>query len=164
MKDFYDKLIRLSYVIRYSNVPRIKNESVAEHSFHVAAIVVMLYHEYRFNLGEALLAAVSHDIPEFAIGDVTVETKQNFPEMAACLNKMEKQVIDELPVWFKQGMCTFNGRSTEGFIVQLADAIQVKQYAEKEVKLGNDGYMQDVVEHSSKRINDLRWILEEVRR
>jgi 5'-deoxynucleotidase YfbR-like HD superfamily hydrolase len=155
MKEYYDKLIRLSYICRYSNIPRIKNESVAEHSFLVAALVIKLYEEYKFNLGVALLAAVSHDITEYIVNDVTHETKKLFPEIAKYMRKAEGIAADSLPEHARLGIKIFNGDIqmyyTESLVVQLADIIQCQQYAENEVRLGNSGYMACVVRESIAR-------------
>lgn len=43
-------MYNLDYIVRYSNVPRIKNETVAAHSFFVALEVYKLYEEYEFDL------------------------------------------------------------------------------------------------------------------
>lgn len=155
MKEYYDKLIRLSYICRYSNIPRIKNESVAEHSFLVAALVIKLYEEYDFNLGIALLAAVSHDITEYIVNDVTHETKKMFPVIANYMKKAESVAADTLPECARLGIKIFNGDIqmyyAEGMVTQLADIIQCQQYAENEVRLGNKGYMAVVVDESIAR-------------
>ena len=49
--EYYNKIYRLEYIIRYSNVPRIHDESVASHSFFVAAILMKLNDDYDFDLG-----------------------------------------------------------------------------------------------------------------
>jgi len=168
MKEYYDKLIRLSYICRYSNIPRIKNESVAEHSFLVAALVIKLYEEYKFNLGAALLAAVAHDITEYVVNDVTHETKRLFPTIAKYMRKAEDVAADTLPEHARLGIKIFNGEVqacyTESMVVQLADIIQCQQYAENEVRLGNSGYMARVVDESIVRQEILKSNLEAFRR
>jgi len=46
--DFYEKVYRLCYIIRYGNIPRIKDESVAEHTFLISAIILQLNDMYEF--------------------------------------------------------------------------------------------------------------------
>lgn len=72
-KDTYKKFIRndiatysktlntLRHLVRYQNVQRIHSETVAEHSFIVAAFVLKLREYYVFNLEKALKLALIHD-------------------------------------------------------------------------------------------------------
>ncbi|MCH8311162.1 MAG: Uma2 family endonuclease [Chloroflexi bacterium] len=77
-----DMLYRLAYLTRYSNMPRVKDESVAEHCFFVALKVIGLAKEYDFNVGSAVTMAIIHDLPEIYLSDMTWETKTAFPDLA----------------------------------------------------------------------------------
>ena len=63
------QIYNLDYIIRYSNVPRIKDETVAAHSFFVAMEVYQLREKYVFNLDKAIHIALCHDLPETYIDD-----------------------------------------------------------------------------------------------
>ena len=57
-----NNIYRMKHIIRYSNIQRISNENIAEHSFFVAANILELSKEYEFNIGKALQMAIVHDI------------------------------------------------------------------------------------------------------
>ena len=146
----------LSYIIRYSNVPRIKDESVAEHSFYVAAIVQKLFDEYKFKLGIALNMAISHDIIEVYVNDIPHLIKKRYPDLAKMLKDIEKKEASGFPKSVGYGIKGLHSNSTESKIVHMADAMQCEQYALNEISLGNSGYMESVVEHSIKRVDQIR--------
>lgn len=164
--EFYAKIYNLAYITRYSGVPRIKNESVAEHSFFVASLVIKLHEMYEFNLGTALQMAITHDWAESFIGDITWRVKKQNPainqavvlaEETAMLNNFNKDVYETWIDYCSQ-------ESIEAKVVLMADIIQVIQYAEHEVKLGNTGYMIDVANSAYNRLEQLKEALHEFKR
>jgi 5'-deoxynucleotidase YfbR-like HD superfamily hydrolase len=67
---------------------------------------------------------------------------------------------DVYPSWLEyQELST-----VEAKIVALADVIQVAQYAENEVKLGNTGHMFDVANSAYIRLEKLREAVDEFKR
>ena len=163
MKAYIDQIYPLSYIIRYSNIPRIKDESVAEHSFYVAAIVQKLYDKYRFDLGTALNMAISHDMIEVYVNDIPHLIKQRHPDLTSLLKNIEAREAENFPKCVHSGIKRLQEDLPESFIVRMADAIQCQQYAENEIGLGNSGYMQEVVDHSLDRVERLeeecQWML-----
>ena len=154
--SYYTKIYRLEYIIRYSNVPRVHDESVASHSFFVAAIVLKLHDKYRFNLGLALQMAISHDMPEYMTNDLSHETKQLFPEIKEVLRKAEHKALLAMPTAVRDGCKMYSDSNlVEAKIVHLADAMQCNQYATNEIMLGNKGYMTEVEFKSASRICEL---------
>ena len=153
--EYYDKIYRLEYIIRYSNVPRVHDESVASHSFFVAAIVLKLHDEYDFNLGAALAMAISHDIPEYATNDLSHETKRLYPEIKEVLKKIEKVAVENMPRSIRWALEDYQGNSVESKMVHFADTLQCHQYAAHELQLGNSGYMQEVFDKSWNRTVEL---------
>lgn len=159
ISKFYSTIYNLSYITRYSNVPRIKNESVAEHSFFVAAIVIELYESYEFDLGKALAMAIVHDWTESYVDDVTVVTKRMFPAIGTAIAKAELQVADTAfskhaaSIWHEFHASPY---TVEQLIVKYADVLQCSQYSKNEIALGNHGYMKEVYDSSVKRANKLK--------
>jgi 5'-deoxynucleotidase YfbR-like HD superfamily hydrolase len=150
--DYLTDIYRLSYIKRYSNVPKIKEESVAEHAFFVSAIVIKLHEEYEFDLGKALLLAVSHDMAEMELNDCPHIIKKKYPSIALAYEECEKEVRELLPKPVSDAIQEFDEASTiEAKIVQLADAIQCIQFSRNEVDLGNQGYMRVVLNNSYRR-------------
>lgn len=148
MKDIY----LLKNLIRYNNKFRIKDESVAEHTSIVALNVLLLHHEYSFNLERALIMALIHDIPEVFITDITHDVKQKYPDLAEILKDKEFLVMKEYFSEYYDIFVEFeNSNTLEALIVKLADINSVTLYAENEIKLGNIDYMEDVIKESSKQ-------------
>lgn len=146
------ELYNLDYIIRYSNYPRIKNESVAAHSFFVAVEVYKLYEEYNFNIDRAIHLALTHDFPEVYIDDVSHKIKRDFPSVAKALKSAERKIIKLFPKFIQEYIEEFeDGETIESIIVKLGDIIQCKTYSQNEIILGNSGYMKEVYEDSIKR-------------
>lgn len=165
-EKFYAKIYNLAYITRYSGVPRIKNESVAEHSFFVASLVIKLHEIYDFDLGTALQMAITHDWAESFIGDITWRVKKQNPsinqavilaEETAMLNNFNKDVYETWIDYCSQEVI-------EAKVVLMADIIQVIQYAEHEVMLGNVGHMTEIVNATYKRLEQLKEQLNEFKR
>ena len=137
LTEYYDKIYTLSFINRYTNVIRVKNEDVAQHSFFVAALVLKLHEKYDFDLGKALQAAISHDMSEADLSDVTHDVKVNFPDLAHEISIAELEVLKKYPKSVLDGVEIFLSNSTEGLIANLADVVQVQQYLSNEISLGN---------------------------
>lgn len=161
MNKFYKTIYSLAYLTRYSNVPRVKNESVAEHSFFVASIVIKLHEKYEFDLGVALAMAVTHDWGEVYIDDITVATKREFPFVAEALREAEEDVYREkfsaevYSLWRELNA----HETTEAMVVKYADILQCVQYSSHEMSLGNKGYMKKVYQSSKSRADDYKRLL-----
>ena len=166
IQDFYAQIVNLSFIKRYSVIPRIHEESIAEHSFFVASIVIQLYEQYNFCVGLAVSMAIVHDWTESYTDDITVATKRAYPEIAKVVDKVEEKVAkkefssEAYKLWQEYK----KGESIEAMIVKYADTLQVIQYAQNEVNLGNNKYMQSVVEDATNRCYELRVKLNEFKR
>ncbi len=138
LKEYYNKIYTLSFIHRYTNIPRICNEDVAQHSFFVAAIILKLHEEYEFDLGKSLQAAISHDITEADLSDVTHEVKRRYPDLAKELKKAEHSAVLRYPPAVIEGYLDFDAEdSVESIIANYADVLQVQQYIDNEIALGN---------------------------
>lgn len=152
--DLYALLYRLEYLVRYSNVPRIHDETVASHSFFVAVIVMALHEQYDFDLGKALQIALCHDIPEVVTNDLSHETKKRFPMIKEVMRKIEEEIVEDMPPAIQEGVkLHWDDDSVEALVVKYADVIQCYQYSSNEVSLGNSGYMDAVLRNSMARMN-----------
>ena len=165
LNDFLAQIYNLAFIHRYSVIPRVKNESIAEHSFFVASLVIRLREEYSFDLGKAVTMATIHDWTESWTDDITVATKRKFPLIADSVAVIEFQVVRQnFPSYIKQHWMEYKeGHSVEAKIVKYADTLQVIQYAENEAKLGNR-YMESVVEDAKQRLLKLEDELNEYKR
>ena len=129
----------LRSLVRYQNVHRNINETVAEHSFYTAILVLKLREYYNFDLEKALKTALVHDCAEAAISDVPHNIKMQNPRLAEALEEAEEKVTrnmlsDEAFELLKD----FNhGETPEGLACQLGDILSVVMYANAELKSGN---------------------------
>ena len=161
LSAFYVQIYNLAYIQRYNTMPRIKNESVAEHSFFVASIVVKLYETYDFNLGKALLMAVTHDWAESWLGDIVNVVKNGYPYVGVAIQEAEYYIMGEnfygivYENWHEHNELI----SVEAKIVKYADVLQVLQYANHEVSLGNTCFKR-VIDDVQPVLNNLKTSLE----
>lgn len=106
----YKDLTRLSHVPRWVIVPMVKSQSVADHSFRVAIIVMHLLSERSYSrefVGECVKFALLHDANEIYTGDI--------PGIA----KREGRVAEGAPQ--RPGCApSFNVK----FVVKLADIVE----------------------------------------
>ena len=156
LSDFTDSIYTLKALTRYNNKFKIISESVAEHSFFVAILVLKMYDEYNFSLETALPMALIHDVPELHLSDVTHDVKKNFPNIKNAITEAELIVMKEkYPQWVSLFESFEAQDSVEALIVKFADNLSCVQYAKAEVLLGNKGYMKDVVKDAGKRVKQL---------
>jgi len=155
----------LSHIKRYSTIYTIRQESVAEHSFHVAAILFDIHQEYKFDLGRAIQMAIVHDMPEIHLNDIPRIIKKKYPKIADAFEECEEEVIKDFPHSVRNALEEYmEGRSVEYYMVKLADIIQCKQYAWTEVRLGNHGYLNSVHEIAVHREKEFKLKLKEYKR
>lgn len=155
-KEFYDKIYHLKNVIRYNSRNVISKESVAEHTFNVAMIALTICDKYSLSKDvtfQTVVKALLHDMPETILNDITHDVKERL-KLREILKKYEDEYYDKE---FPQYSDLMKNRIEPiDSIVDLADAISVKQYIDNEIILGNRS--EDVLEISqttAKRISVL---------
>ena len=154
---YSEDIYRLAYIKRYSNVPKLHEESVAEHGFFVAALLLELHDHYKFDLGRALILAIAHDLPEMELNDCPHIIKKKYPAIKEAYDVCESEVAQQLPPAARNGVIEFDaGKSIEARIAHLADAMQCIQFSQVEVGLGNVGYMKVVYDNSVIRVAELK--------
>lgn len=136
---------KLSNIIRYSQQNKIKNETVAEHSYYVSWFVNRLCTKY--SLSDtirlmALEAALLHDVPEVITNDITYDVKRMIPEVPGLLQPYEEEVIREHSS--RAHKVLFNPETNDEIIakkiVKHADILSVLQYCQNEEALGNKNF------------------------
>ena len=136
---------KMSNIIRYAQLDKIKNESVAEHSFFVTWFVNRICTKYdlcdKIRL-MALEAAILHDVPEVITNDITYDVKRMIPEISSLLQPYEEKVVKEHS--FRAWKTLFYPRSWEQrvakAVVNHADVLSVLQYCQHEEALGNKSF------------------------
>lgn len=153
LENYIYNIDNLRNLVRYQTAPRVSQETVAEHSFFVAAYVLKLNDYYNFNLLKALQTAILHDFSEVFISDVPHPIKKAFPLINDELNKAENEVNKKfINEEFSNNLEEFNNLSSpEGIMVALADILSVVSYSKYEITLGNSKYMKDVLNKTTER-------------
>ena len=157
--DYLQSIYQLKNLVRYNTRLRLKDETVAEHSFYVSLLVLKLCEIY--NLDEditykCLVMAVLHDMPEIELNDITHDVKERLN-----LRPMLKTYEDEyFKKNFKKYSALLYSQGIEKTIVDIADAYSVKQYVLSEMTLGNKSKdMTDIYNEIENRINTLLKVL-----
>lgn len=136
--EVLEEIYKLKNLIRYNNRTKLKDESVAEHSFFVALISLMICDTLGLDkdtTSECLIKAVLHDMPEIEMNDITHDVKERL-KLGGILQEYECEYYDK---HFKNfaSLMNFEDGSISSIIVQLADAESVRQFIQNEKKLGN---------------------------
>jgi len=155
-KDFLEKIYALKNIHRFNNINRITDESVAEHSFFVAAIVLDLSKDFKFNVDRAIKLAIVHDYHEIYTGDIVSSAKRLFKDLKETMAKVE---IDIAKKYFKDESDLLieisEMKTIESKIVQLADLYSVLQYTSNELKLGSNPEMKKIFDNTQEKVNNL---------
>lgn len=138
---------RLSYVDRFSSIPVVVKENVAEHSFWVV-LYSMMVHQELDGPSEALPLVLSyaavHDLPECLTGDVVRTFKYSSPEFKTAVDSAEEELVKKLPaklLSLYSDACSGTKNSEHGWyvkeVVKAADFISLYQYIWRERSKGN---------------------------
>ena len=151
---------KLSNIVRYSQQNKIKDETVAEHSYYVSWFVNRLCTKY--SLSDtirlmALEAALLHDVPEVITNDITYDVKRMIPEVPGLLQPYEEEVIREHSS--RAHKVLFNPETNDEIvakkIVKHADILSVLQYCQNEEALGNNNFT-ELRKATEKRVKESR--------
>lgn len=143
-------IARMSYVSRYSSFPANRRENVAEHSWWVAFIAMLigkdLYYNHKVDvkLETLMLRAVLHDISECMSGDVIRSYKHKNEDIRDAMAEADGLATEELVVeWGGVGnsvrhfWASAKADDIEGEIVAFADMASVVFYCREEDRSGN---------------------------
>jgi len=147
IKFIFEHHTRLSCIMRFNNTPRIASENVAEHSYYVA-FLAMLIGDYLENRGiklnklRLLQMALLHDIEETVSGDILAPIKQGMFRKE--LEKENTKNITLLTVGLENGKIYSNlwhevadEKTLEAKIIKLVDRMACIIYCIREIHLGN---------------------------
>lgn len=157
LKENRDKLQRMSNMIRYNNEVHIHNENVAEHSFYVAVYAMEISDILDLSIYYRRLVvekALIHDIHEIELSDIPHNVKKNIEGFEEKCIDFEYEFNND---YFPNIINRIKGDRYEELIesiVELADIISVKQYAQQEVEFGNKKKFAPILENSEIRITN----------
>ena len=156
MKNFEKFILQernLGKIIRFSAKIRLKDESVAEHSFHVALYAMILADlEKRFgnevDVEKLLRSALLHDLEESMTGDILYDFKHSDESLARRIKQMGLQFYEKLMKCFPEEMArkyiklwkNAKDKSLEGRILEAADRLEALIYSLEEYSLGNKNF------------------------
>lgn len=153
-------LARLRFIIRFSNCPRIHNESVGEHSFYTALYSYMIGTGLKFcgweiDMGRLLGKALMHDVDECFSGDFIRMFKHSSPALKSEIDKASSVFTQKLAKNLSSSKLLsdtfFNDwkkakEEDEGRVVAFADYLSVLSYVMQEIELGNVRMRRQIVE------------------
>ena len=147
---------QLRHTYRFSAVPVLYHENVAEHGYWTAVIGMAIIEDLKGTdvfdefddpemfMGIVAMKALVHDIEESMTGDIVRDLKYATPEIRSSIAAVEGQFVDQLLQGMGEGATTFKSlweRSKDGTftgnVVALADLLCVISYCDHEVELGN---------------------------
>ncbi len=174
MAKIFDHILNrdLAHVVRFNNRPQHFPESVAEHSFYVAYIVLIICHlldkkKVKVDTKKALSMALIHDAEEAFSGDILNPFKHFNEKVFQAIRAVNKQTIGEvfadLPTDLNNELVgLWNSESAadtiEAQVVKAADTLQLLAKCYEEVKAGN-AYFNDIYKERLSHMNnlDLTW-------
>lgn len=140
---------RMSHVFRYSSVPVIRRENVAEHTFYVAMYAYLIAQDliqqgYEVDLGVLLSRTLVHDLDESMTGDFLRYVKYGHPDLKKALDEVSMSMIDKMTTSLRTGGSAVKkswseakADDIEGHIVQIVDLARVITYVWEEIQTGN---------------------------
>lgn len=154
------RFYKLRNLVRYNQMSRTTNESVAEHTYYVVLFTDLICKYLKVSDSIRLSSldyAISHDLSEIYTSDVPHPVKASNPELDAMLHNIEIKVMREhMPEFateFEAGIYRHDEKVST--IVDLADIVSVIQYANSQIKLGNS-YFNDVLDNALSRYNECK--------
>jgi 5'-deoxynucleotidase YfbR-like HD superfamily hydrolase len=138
---------RLSSVWRFSSIPVVGTENVAEHSYWVAIYAAMIHRHIAGEncmvlMSQILLKALTHDIGEANTGDVIRTFKYSTPELKKEIDRAEgillKNFPNEIANLFVEtdGSCHNLDKYIE-VMVKAADFLSLFQFMRREAMKSN---------------------------
>jgi len=115
-------------VVRYHTHPTLNTQTVADHSWRVAVLIVELFGIPR---AEVLVYALYHDCGEMSSGDLPFMAKDAVPGLADAMKRAEAYGLELLEV------CLPELSSLEKVQVKIADLLEMYEFGTLEVAMGN---------------------------
>jgi putative hydrolase of HD superfamily len=109
-------------------------ESVADHSFGVALLVMVCARRMRLDAGKAVMMAVLHDLAESLVGDITPADGMTPSEKSAVEERATRAILDGIDdsgtlvdLWLECQNCS----SPEGALVHELDRLEMAFQADR---------------------------------
>lgn len=157
---------RLAAIFRYSTLPTIHRESVAEHTCFVAlnsyAIALDLRRRgFKIDIEQVLRSAVVHDIDEALTGDFIRTFKYSDAELTRTIKEATRKLMVSLPLppetladWNEAKAWTL-----EGQVVHFSDLWSLCQFATREIRLGSE-FGRELLSRGEEVLKETKWMPE----
>lgn len=126
-----DMILRSARVTRYHTESVLYRESVGEHTYSVAWLVALMYGAAGVH-GRVLMAALAHDAPEHAVGDVPGPTKR-LAGLRGAFDALEDEYMSLLDL----SGYPYRLTTEEEVILKIADNLAGALYCRQESRQGN---------------------------
>lgn len=155
---------KAAHTTRYSSHSVLRQETVAEHTFHTILIAYVIASHLKrdgveVDMGLLLVNSACHDLEESKTGDILRNVKHSSPEMHALINEIGSRAMRMLDdsLGMQGAMVTAwicsKDSTTEGQILRVADLLSVISYLVEDYKMGNRT-MTEVHEEVTTAFND----------
>lgn len=151
-----------------------KTQTVASHSWFVAMLAAYIaQHTHKYNMGDLLLRAICHDVPEVVTSDLPHFIKHYNEQMEENVKTIEEEVIlnltDMMPdqdvsdIFYTAIKHAKNTETPEGQLIMVCDLMDIMFYLANERASGNrqdwldpvfDGVLKLIKNTSSKFLDD----------
>lgn len=161
--NFYKYVCKLGSVKRFA-VDNLKYPySVAEHSYRVAMLSMLIVDDYnlknhsKINPEEVLRKALIHDLEEVKMGDIPSPAKNVNKKVKKYLREigyslMEEEILEGLPESIKLRYLSLWNEDKDGQtgeIIELADKLEGLYQSIKEINASNDELEESLASHIS---------------
>jgi len=169
-KKFLEEEKKLDRVIRFSAHTRIRDESVAEHSFHVALYAMILadleekLFKNKVDKEKVLKTTLLHDLEECRTGDIIYGFKHTDEKLTKEIKKISRRFLEglmrNLPKRISEEYILLwqnakNKKTIEGKIIEAADKLEGLIYVLNEFALGNKSFRR-VIKVYKKQLKDIK--------
>lgn len=114
---------------RFHTADTLTKQTVGQHSFGVAWLVLLLAPSAR---KELICAALAHDLAEHIVGDVASPAKRRFPDLAVAVSKAEGVLLNNMGLDWEGGLTDHELR-----ILKLADMLDGMMFCVRERRMGS---------------------------
>lgn len=147
------EMYKLKNITRYNHKTRLKDESVAEHSFFTTLIALELCKKLKLDEKTTFLCVVKallHDLPETELNDITYDVKLAL-NLYPLLKVYEDKYFDKHFHDFADLMNN-DDENVVNLVIKYSDAASVLQYAYNEISLGNTKFA-EIKDETIERLN-----------
>lgn len=123
-----DFILKGGLTKRYHTTDTLRPQNVAEHSFFVAWLMILMY---GISSADDMFGALHHDIAEGSVGDISSPVKRAHPELKIILDICEDKAYSETD------LATLVIDSVSKRRIKMADNMEGLLFCSREIRAGN---------------------------